>query len=115
LAFLVGVDFDLWIDVRLLGHPGLVLAACCSNITTVWAWRKMNPPANILTVVCARVFLVWACLFVALGGAEASDADGQEAQSTSSASVKTADAASTTANTALRPEEIQDISSKQRA
>lgn len=77
LAVLVGVDFDLWIDVRLLGHPGLVLAACCSNTATVWAWRKMNPPADILTVVCVRVFLVWACLIVSLGGAEASDAAAQ--------------------------------------
>jgi hypothetical protein len=46
LAFLVGVDFDLWIDVHLLGHPGLVVAASCSNATTSTGRvrREMNAP-----------------------------------------------------------------------
>ncbi len=55
----------------------------------------MNPPAGNMVVLCVRVFLVWAFLFVALGEAEASDASEQEALSTSSASVKATDEAST--------------------
>lgn len=112
MAFLVGVDFDFGVDVHLSGHTGLVVAASYSDAATVW---KMNPPAGNMVVLCVRVFLVWAFLFVALGEAEASDASEQEALSTSSASVKVTDDASTTASTALRPEEIQDISPKQRA
>jgi hypothetical protein len=118
LAFLVGVDFDLWIDVHLPDHRRFIVAASCANVTTgSGAGRKMKSSAMTgkLVVVCGRIFIVCAFALAAFGKVEASDADEYGDQVPSPANAKPAEDTSTRTSTALRPEEIQNISPKQRA
>jgi hypothetical protein len=53
LAFLVGVDFDRWSDVHLLGHSGFIVAASGSNTATSIGrvWGEMKRPCDLTHAV----------------------------------------------------------------